>query len=105
MLFSCALWSANHAYLKLTLQAQPGTSRKDPPKCKKCGFELQESKMLSMSTRRHEFGRTTRDDATSGGWFNQKIDSEDEDDGAFQQLSLHQDGDSDEQGSEDSEEE
>ena len=28
-----------------------------------CRFELQESKMLSMSTRRHEYGRQTRDDA------------------------------------------
>ena len=25
--------------------------------------------MLSMSTRRHEYGRTTRDEATQGGWF------------------------------------
>ncbi|GMH43607.1 hypothetical protein BSKO_11529 [Bryopsis sp. KO-2023] len=35
-------------------------------KCKKCAYELQESKMLSMSTRKHEFGRMTRDEAESG---------------------------------------
>ena len=28
-----------------------------------CRYELQESKMLSMSTRRHEFGRQTHDEA------------------------------------------
>ena len=28
-----------------------------------CRYELQESKMLSMSTRRHEYGRQTRDEA------------------------------------------
>ncbi len=28
-----------------------------------CRYEVQESKMLSMSTRRHEYGRQTRDEA------------------------------------------
>ncbi|DBB05547.1 hypothetical protein WJX77_007935 [Trebouxia sp. C0004] len=32
-------------------------------KCKKCGYELQESKMLSLSTRQHDYGRQSRDDA------------------------------------------
>lgn len=31
--------------------------------CLGCRYELQESKMLSMSTRRHEYGRQTRDEA------------------------------------------
>eukprot|EP00210_Caulerpa_lentillifera_P006646 g6349.t1 len=35
-------------------------------KCKKCGYDLQETKMLSMSTRTHDYGRTTRDEASSG---------------------------------------
>lgn len=44
---------------------QQTTARsKEPLKCKKCGYELQESKMLSMSTRRHAFGRQTKDEAT-----------------------------------------
>ena len=29
----------------------------------KCGYELQESKMLSLSTRQHDYGRQSRDDA------------------------------------------
>ena len=29
----------------------------------KCGYELQESKMLSLSTRHHDYGRQSRDDA------------------------------------------
>lgn len=32
-------------------------------KCKKCGYELQESKMLSLSTRHHDYGRQSRDDS------------------------------------------
>eukprot|EP00803_Ostreobium_quekettii_P008228 evm.model.scf_638.2 EVM.evm.TU.scf_638.2 scf_638:23522-31216(-) len=35
-------------------------------KCKKCSFQLQESKMLSMSTRTHDYGRQTRDEQESG---------------------------------------
>ncbi|KAK9809693.1 hypothetical protein WJX73_005740 [Symbiochloris irregularis] len=50
------------------------SAHKGAPQCKKCGFELQESKMLSMSTRKHEFGRTTRDEATQGGWFSHRGD-------------------------------
>eukprot|EP01023_Acetabularia_acetabulum_P027827 TRINITY_DN2634_c0_g1_i1.p1 TRINITY_DN2634_c0_g1~~TRINITY_DN2634_c0_g1_i1.p1 ORF type:complete len:330 (+),score=66.72 TRINITY_DN2634_c0_g1_i1:714-1703(+) len=43
----------NHVKSKLT-----GTLKKgENYKCKKCGFELQEAKMLSMSVRKHEFGR------------------------------------------------
>ena len=34
-------------------------------KCKKCGYDLQETKMLSMSTRTHDYGRLTRDEAES----------------------------------------
>lgn len=29
----------------------------------RCAYELQESKMLSLSTRHHEYGRQSRDDA------------------------------------------
>ena len=29
----------------------------------KCGYELQESKMLSLSTRHHDYGRQSRDDS------------------------------------------
>ena len=29
----------------------------------RCGYELQESKMLSLSTRHHDYGRQSRDDA------------------------------------------
>ena len=29
----------------------------------KCGYDLQESKMLSLSTRHHDYGRQSRDDA------------------------------------------
>jgi len=35
-------------------------------KCKKCGYDLHETKMLSMSTRNHDYGRQTRDEADSG---------------------------------------
>lgn len=38
-------------------------------KCKRCGFDLQETKMLSMSTRRHDYGRQNNmdeDQSTSG---------------------------------------
>lgn len=35
------------------------------PSCvlQKCGYELQESKMLSLSTRHHDYGRQSRDDS------------------------------------------
>ena len=87
------------------MQANASASKKDPPKCKKCGFELQESKMLSMSTRKHEFGRMTRDEASQGGWFNSRAEDGDSDNEpnvdrlqgmSFQtQLSDHDDDDDD----------
>ena len=74
------------------MQANTSTNKKDPPKCKKCGFELQESKMLSMSTRKHEFGRMTRDEASQGGWFNSRTEDGDSDtepnSSQFQGMSL-----------------
>lgn len=33
------------------------------PVLQRCTYELQESKMLSLSTRHHEYGRQSRDDA------------------------------------------
>lgn len=38
-------------------------SGSDKTVCLGCRYDLQESKMLSMSTRRHEYGRQTRDEA------------------------------------------
>lgn len=55
-------------HVKSKLSMAQAVGKKDPYKCKKCGYDLQESKMLSMSTRRHEYGRQTRDEAAESGW-------------------------------------
>ena len=39
---------------------------KDGHPCKTCGFLLQESKLLSLSVRRHEYGRQTKEDWEDG---------------------------------------
>uniref|UniRef100_A0A7S1KCE4 Zinc finger protein 330 n=1 Tax=Vitrella brassicaformis TaxID=1169539 RepID=A0A7S1KCE4_9ALVE len=43
-------------------------SKKDAPPCKKCGYELQETKDLAMSVRRHAFGRQQAGGGEEGGW-------------------------------------
>ena len=58
--------------------------------------------MLSMSTRRHEYGRTTRDEATQGGWFNQRGEGDSDNEPEhhalqFQGLSMHHSSGSDDE--------
>ena len=43
-------------------------------KCKKCGYDVQETKMLSMSTRTHDYGRMTRDEAESNYYGNYRFE-------------------------------
>lgn len=47
-------------------------------KCKKCGYDVQETKMLSMSTRTVQYGRMTRDEAESNYYGNRYVNEEGE---------------------------
>lgn len=45
-------------------------------KCKKCGYDVQETKMLSMSTRTHDYGRMTRDEAESNYYGHRSLEDD-----------------------------
>ncbi|KAG1693194.1 Zinc finger protein 330 [Nymphon striatum] len=55
--------------------------KNQPIPCPKCGYETQETKDLSMSTRRHDFGRASQiNDGNSGGFYGFGDDFDDDDD-------------------------
>eukprot|EP00922_Rhytidocystis_sp_ex-Travisia-forbesii_P048483 GHVS01072219.1.p1 GENE.GHVS01072219.1~~GHVS01072219.1.p1 ORF type:complete len:121 (-),score=20.09 GHVS01072219.1:183-545(-) len=80
--------------------------RGEPIPCKKCGFEVQETKDLSMSVRRHEYGRKKADGDSPAGyrsWTGGVMDYDDNEDEVFR-LARRMEGD-DESSSEETESE